>query len=61
MADLNEEQLIKKQNILESGLDIPEETIDSLVTAEDTQLASAVIYIEFVPVQLSLIALSAEP
>ena len=39
MADLNEEQLIKKQNILESGLDIPEETIDSLVTAEDTQLA----------------------
>ena len=39
MADLNEEQLIKKQKILESGLDIPEETIDSLVTAEDTQLA----------------------
>jgi len=39
MADLNEEQLIKKKNLLESGLGIPEETIDQLVTAEDTQLA----------------------
>ena len=39
MADLNEEQLIKKQKILESGLDIAEETIDKLITAEDSQLA----------------------
>ena len=39
MADLNEEQLIKKQKILESGLDIAEETVDKLITAEDSQLA----------------------